>query len=293
MASFGGYRRRDPISRALLISGIIIIPGLAIGATTWGVSRVADIERMDRETFCYRQDEQAHTGFMIDASFDSITSERQKRDLRNALIGAFENMEPNGQLSVFTTAKDKIGTFLVPVIRFCRPMRTLDEQTQVGVAKQTQAYLSRHYEEARRLFIGQVDELIAKAADPERQADHSPIMEQVQSLSHHGFSGRLRKMVIYTDGLQNSEVRRFCLVKGHLPSFERFSQHSDYRLVRPGSLAGVDIEILLVEHTLFPSKDLKFCTNNEIRAFWTGYFEAADAASVQMIRLPYGGLGRS
>ena len=81
--------------------------------------------------------------------------------------------------------------------------------------------------------------------------------------------------MIVTDGLENSELGHFGVVKGEMPEFAKFADHERFRPYQP-NLSGVAVTMLLVE---YPDGALPYATNAELEAFWADYLTASGAAN--------------
>ncbi len=285
-------RSRDSgVRRALMITAMAVLPLSGIGALGWGLTTQLDKVSYDKVTYCYPQDGQHQSAFFLDASFTSGTSGQQDRDLASELMRTFDGLPPNGRLRVFSTAKGVASSTGIPVVDMCAPPATPEEQARIGADEETRPRLIRIKGVARAAFASKVQAHLAVIKDEAKGAIDSPVLEQIRAISRFPFEAPLKHLVVFTDGIQNSDLRQFCRVKGHLPSFAKFAKQPDYELVKPRSLDGVRVDILLVENSRLPSSIYPFCTNREIRTWWPEFFKAAGANVEPLTRIRFGGVG--
>ncbi|MEO0995411.1 MAG: hypothetical protein AAFX62_16605 [Pseudomonadota bacterium] len=280
-------RRRGGTSygRLLGILMLVLMPALMLGAGGYGLHSYMQIERMDAG-FCYARQTQAQTAIFLDYSVNKDLSGAQRRDLVTALERAYDASPPNGRLMVFTTARDSSSSIAKPVFKMCRPAKTATEQEAIGAPAKTGPNLSHIAEEARMRFRDQVAQILADTTDGAKAALESPILEQVQAISRYaGFRGQERSLVWLSDGIQNSEIAKFCAVKGDMPSADRFMRRPDYAVVAPESFEGTDVTLLLVESAALPQPGLAHCTHAEMRTWWPDWFRAHGAERVRLERL--------
>ena len=282
-------RRRN--SRPWLIAGLIGLPVAVIGTGMVALNAHMSKPQINPDTYCYAQDNQYQSAFFIDYSFTDDTSQQQDRDLETSLGRAYDELPPNGQISVFTTARHTSHSLAKPVWVQCRPAATPAEQARIPAPEETPPYLRHQAEKSRQKFMNTVKQLMADAKDQSKVAHDSPLLEQAQAISRHYPDGTLKRLDWFSDGVQNTEFRQFCVVKGHLPPFRKFAKNRDYRYIKPNPFTDVNVNILLVEVGRYPAPGAPYCTNNELRTFWEDYFLANDASSAQVSPLRYGASG--
>lgn len=278
---------RGLLKTTALVTGMIAIPLVALGGGGILAYRYLNTEQIDAN-FCYPRNDQEQTALFVDYSLTHQTSTSQKRDLRNSLVEAYEGMQPNGQLSVFTTENGSTATINTPVFTLCKPAETSREQDAIGAPVSSGPKLARTYAEAHDRFETFVDQLMVQSQDQAHLAATSPILEQVQGISRYDFSAPLSRLIMYSDGINNSRAGQFCQKQGELPRFEVFAQRPDYRFIAPDDLRGATVDIRLVEFGTLPQDGLSFCTNDELRTFWIDLFEANGAGAVRLTPLSYG-----
>ena len=278
-------RHRRDQNRLVKIASLAVLPVAVLGAAGYGLNEYGNIEQIGAD-YCYVREEQAQAAVFVDYSINEELSAAQRRDLVTALERAYGQLPPNGRLMIFTTARDTASSIARPVFEICRPATTAAEQEAIGAPSKPAPNLRRIAEDARAAFGAEIARILSDTHDDATTAQESPILEQVRAISRYpGFQGPERSFVWLSDGLQNTEIARFGAVQGDMPSVERFISRSDYAVIRPESLAGVDVTLLLVESIALPQPGLEFVSNDEMRAWWPEYFRVNGAASVRLERL--------
>lgn len=286
-SSYARRRHSAPVrwKQWLLLTAI---PALTLGGGGYALSAYMGVERID-EAFCYARDDQHQLAMFFDASHPRENSNQQWRDIAAEMRQAFALSEPNTRILGFTTTRADGGTVIEPAFTICRPPETPLQQEAIGAPAKTPQYLANLTEEARAAFETIVQNTLADLQNESIRALDSPLLEQLQAISRYpGFQGSNRALTVISDGLQNSETARFGMVEGDLPSFEAFAAQGRYEYVRPRSLHGVDVRLLLVESYSLPQPGMDFATWPEVREFWLDYFQANGAADVELVRLRHG-----
>jgi len=254
------------------VAPLLIIPVVALGIGYRALDGYVNGEHLEA-SYCYSERIHYEAAFAIDASVNISISERQGMDFEQVMRNAFDNLPANGRLSIFSTARTNARTVFEPVFEICRPANTAAEQEMVGIGKLNGAQLSNLGEEAFDAYWSQVQPIIEQLQDPLRNADDSPIIEMVRSVSRYYETGQLDEFHIWTDGVNNSQARRMCVVAGHLLPYSHFPKSRDYQYLRPERLDGVETYLWLVEHTKYPNAQAPHCNNNEIRDWWPAFLE--------------------
>ena len=270
------------------IALLVLMP--VILALTGGMAVKNMLERVEpiAGTRCYPQDEQYQYAMLIDFSMTAENSHTQQQDLQTAMLRAYDALPANGQLSIFTTARNaKGGDLAVADFIVCRPPETQEEQTMLAGHSDSRQVLQKKAKDARDEYAGQVARIVKDSQDETKTALYSPILESIQSVSRYYQNTRLNTLTLYTDGIQNSEILKFCKIKGHLPPFAHFVKLGEYQDIKPEDFTGTHVNILLVESYILPSPGLEYCSNRELRAFYPAFFEG-HGASTQLTRIRYG-----
>lgn len=270
--------RNNNQSIKLLIS-TIFVGVLLMGGVGFGVHHHLSIEQPN-EYGCYERDDSEQVAIIFDNSILKFTGNgRQEllsgsilRDYKSAIFDAYEEAPANSQMLFFTTARGGVGSTGKPVYTACKPAATVDELEDMGVDKKTSAYLKRQADKAKKQFEKKVDRFLADTQDETQLAGDSPIIEQIVSISKSSkFQSPNRSAVIITDGIQNSELARFCSEQNHMPAFKQFAKRADYNLKIKPDLQGVNVRLLMVELFQMPNPVLPFCSNFELNSWWVDY----------------------
>ncbi|PHR92420.1 MAG: hypothetical protein COA69_08585 [Robiginitomaculum sp.] len=247
------------------IAALIIMPTVVLGGGGIIMNQQLKTEKMGAD-YCYALKDQHQAVGFLDNSMQQDLSPRQYRDYQTGFDQLYENAPANARISVYTTASDTDRSLPKPVASICKPAATVAEQDALGAPKKLAPYLARQAMDAKEEYDAIVKQVLRDAQDISKAALDSPILEQLQGISRtSGFNSQYRSLTVITDGIQNSEIARFCSVKGDLPPFSIFKMQKRYTHVEPRSFTGVDVQFLLVESYLLPQATLPYCTNNEIR----------------------------
>lgn len=283
-----GDGRRKPQRDYKKMMLLTILPFAAVGIAGTLINTVMGEEQIDA-AYCFDREDQLQHSFALDFSFTHGLSDNQARDLRQVIEGAAVDAPPNTKFSFHTTANDTEGSIAAPVSEICKPPATVSEIKRIGATSKPPALLRNQANEARSAFETITSKLLNDAANPDKAAGDSAILEQIQAVSRYsGFQGRNRELTIFTDGLQNSATARFCQVQGDLPPFDVFKSQRRYAYVAPQDLSGVKVNIMLVEHGRLPAPGMEHCTNNEVRQFWQDYAKGNGASEVNLTILRHG-----
>lgn len=259
----------------------LAIGGVALMLLTGGK------ETMDAQ-FCYARADQFRHAVFIDSSMVGHTAS-QLRDYQTALERAYTHAPANSKLMLFTTSADSSGSLAKPVYELCKPAQSPAEQEVIGAPSKPSPYLRKQAEEAFAAYRQATKAILRDVQDSSKAAMSSPILEQLRSISQYdGFQGGSRHLTVITDGIQNSTLAEFCRVKGHMPSFDQFSQRPDYEItIKPHSYAQTDISLLMMEVGVLPNAVLPYCSNNELKHWWHQYFTRNGASSVELTPLQF------
>ncbi|MGJ8534867.1 MAG: hypothetical protein ACSHYC_21960 [Alphaproteobacteria bacterium] len=268
-------------------SAIVLIPIAGLGSGGYMAWNYLNTEQIDT-AFCYERDDQYQSAIFVDFSHTQSTTASQESDLVNALSRTFRQLPPNGQVSIFTTSRENAATVVDPAFTLCKPAKNAPEQKKIGAPDKSPAVLKRESMEADEAFARELESLAQDSKNPEKAARSSPILEQIRGISEYDFNAPLRKLVVFSDGINNSSSGKFCQIQGELPMFSKFEKSSSYQFVKPNDLSGVDVEFLLVEFGPLPTKTLPFCTTAELRQWWVDYAKGNGAKSVRLTPLGLG-----
>lgn len=282
-----GRRRPQESGAVWKVAAIVALPTAALVGGGIGLSAYVGVEQADKN-YCYSRADQHEVALFLDNSLTQALSPAQLRDYRTTFERAYEAAPANARLMAFTTAKGASGSLAEPEFVICKPARTPGEQEALGAPSKPAPNLHRTAEEAEAKYFAEVERILSEAQNPALAAADSPILEQLQAISRHpDFQGRRRSLSVITDGIQNSEIARFCSVKGDMPPFASFAERLQYRHVEPRPFTGTDVSFLLVEFGQFPNDWGPYCSNDEIRAWWPEYFTSNGARDVELTRLRF------
>jgi len=282
----GRTARSTGVMKKLLLGTAIGMTALgAIGGVSYGLMKVAG-EVRPNAIGCYESTvPQGTTTVWWDVS--SSWSPSQERDIRSAIEGAWETLGFNDRFSVITTEADKVGDLAPRRVEICGPARSESDYARQGIEKTASSGFLANEADNRfgKAVQPVVDGIFAETkASGGVLAVDSPVLEQFQAISRDpGFRdvGGRKRLLVISDGIQNTEIAHFCAVKGDLPSFERFKQRPEYARVAPAAMSGVEVSFYLVLRAEYPP----YCSEDELAGFWTAYFEEAGASRVDVYRL--------
>lgn len=280
-----GAHRGGNFKKMLLIGAI---PLVVLGGGAVGLAHYMSIERIDGD-FCYARADQPEVAFLIDASMTYQFSDQQNRDLATASARIWNEAAPNSRISILSSDRNSGGSLLSPVGVVCKPPETPEEQRGLDLPSQPAPLLARQAGEARERYERLAERVLADAQSEALAAGDSPILEMYQSVSRgRYFDSPDRDLWVVTDGIQNSEIARFCAVQGDMPPFEIFAEQRRYDAVRPERFTGTDVHFLLVESLSLPQPGLDWCTHQEMRDWHRDYFLGNGADSFELTRLRHG-----
>lgn len=287
----GSSRRPNVPYGKLLLSGVALTALLGtIGYFIWDEAKYITADAQG----CFPGNPlAAHTVALVDSS-EPRFDEAQTRDLLQGFRKLFASgLRFQERFSLITTEEGTIGSVPQPVLTFCQSASDPEELNAIGAAPATSAYLNRQAESLNEKTHDPVVRAVfdSKADAQRRQARESPILEQIQSvsrLSEFGDDLPHRRLIVVSDLLQSTQEAQFCVTQGHLPSFEKFKATPYYERVKPKSLNGVDVSIYMLIRNGYGEQPFPYCSEDELRTFWTAYFKDAGAASVDIIRLRTG-----
>lgn len=259
-----------------------------ISAAAFTVYKDANTEKINATNFCWERKDQPVTAVFLDASHTAENSDAQDRDYRAGLNRTWREASANTRIDFYTTAKGQGFSVAEPVFSVCKPPANAQEQEAIGAPKMQPNRLGKIHDDAKQAWIEGTEALLETAADRARAASHSPLIESVNAISRSpSFSGPYRTLVMFSDAIQNSpELGQFCVKQGHMPPYDRYKERPEYQFHAP-RLEGVSVDLYLVEHGELPNGSLKFCSNLELRTWWTDLFQDRGATTVDLSILRY------
>ena len=269
------------------LCGVIVLFGAAGSYALWSSLGTA---RAD-EFGCFGEPI-SHTVMWLDYS-PPRWGKSQARDIDTVFKRTwYDDLRFNERFTLVTTEGDRISSLGKERLRLCGTARTPGELEAVGAAiPQNGAFLTQERERRFKSKVAPViDELLEETPPDARvRVGHSPILEAMQSISRRrDFSEELggRRLIVVSDLVQNTtDVAKFCAVQGDLPSFAKFQARLAEKGLEPDSFDGAEVDLLLLLRYGLGGPDFPYCTERELREFWTDYFTAYGAAKVRVHRL--------
>lgn len=281
-------RRRNQhnnMSKLLALSGAL---ALCIGGLIFAALQAYDTRTPDKMG-CFADLSQPQTVVFVDAS-EPRWNEEQRRSLRRYFDEQYNGLTFNERLSVYTTEGDVISDIMPPRFHICGQAKTAPELEAIGAQGGTAGYLQKQRQHLyEKVLAPQLDRLLSLTPDDaRRQSSQSPILEQVKSLSRKLKPGS--RLMIISDLIQNSDSVQFCRVHNDMPPFADFKKRQVYlSRLKPQSLEGVEVEILMLQRPGYGQTGLGFCRDEEeLRDFWRGYFMDNGVSDPRFIRIRHG-----
>lgn len=243
---------------------------------------------------CYADAPQRTTFVLVDASEPRFNGE-QARSLRSYFDQLYAGLKFNERLSIYTSEGDQIASVANPRFSVCGPARTPDQLEAINAPGGETGYLRKQRERLyTKVLAPELDALLALNASAARAQNHqSPILEQIADLSRLPAMRPGSRLIVISDLLQNSDTARFCRRRGDMPHFTVFRKRAIFERIKPNSLEGVDVEVLLLQRYGYGQPGMEFCRDEEeLRAFWRDYFIAAGVSSPRFMRIRLGITGR-
>ncbi len=256
-----------------------ILPGLAVAAVVFGVlaaggylvflSIYGGVTR-DKTTLCPVEGPRSVTSIVIDRT-DAI-SVITKADIEVQINNLLASAQKDQEFTLFTVDSIERNT-LKPLVTVCSPGNP-DDVDPLYASKEI---VRKRWIENFKLPLEQVLRDILSL----QEAEFSPIMESIQSITITHFSEIQRKevprkIIIVSDLLQNSRTISFYKNK---PNFEKFQESLFSKGLNP-DLRNVDIEIWLINRN---SKAQ--AVEAEILAFYGAWVSVHGGRLVRLLRL--------
>lgn len=239
---------------------------------------------------CYQSEDQTQSFVFFDAS-EPRFNDQQRRSLQNYFEFLFENIPFNEKLSFISTEGHQVASFVKPAFHLCGPARGSSDIENIGGKPVDTEYLKKQrqrvYEEQ---YIPYIVKLIAEdLPDNQRQTQQSPVLESIAAISKMDGFGPGARLTLAGDLLQSSDLARFCVIKNDMPPYPIFRQRAAFSHLKPNSLAGVAIHILLIQRDGFGSGFLRYCSSeDEVIRFYRDFFEANGTSDVSITRIRIG-----
>ncbi|MBT5378978.1 MAG: hypothetical protein HOL08_07985 [Opitutae bacterium] len=227
---------RDKTTRGIILIASVTI--LIVVASIVGISFSLGKKDIDRVSGCPKAGASSITVVLVDLT-DSINPV-QAAALGNVLKKIRNKIPKFGKLEVYTL-RDVRESVLAPAFSGCSP----------GSGRDVDSRLYGNPELADRLwskvFASNVD-LVIKEISRSINAQTSPILEGIQSVSVTAFNGLgvskggAKKLIVISDMLHSTQ--EMSMYRG-MPSFKMFKKTQYFRSIKP-DLENVDVDIFLI-----------------------------------------------
>ncbi len=282
--------------RALKLGAMVVLPTLAIGAAYPYVKGLTEIVKPDLATNCYDLPDQKFTASLIDYSTTNLfTKPNQMQGLKIGFTDVHEAMSTNQKMDVFTTDKTT-SNVVSPAYSVCKPASTAEQhqalqQRNSNIADKSQAQLTLKSDNAKKAFEKHVDQIIVDSQSTKGSFEKwdAPLLRRLKSLSRYykDRDAQLDQLIMFSAGIEHSRDLQWCKTQGHLPSWTAFKKRPLYKEIKPfDSFKGMKVKFIMPE-ILQSYPQGKWCTQDEIKAFWYQYFIEAGASEVDIQPLQY------
>jgi hypothetical protein len=238
---------------------------------------------------CFAGVQQPATFVLVDASEPRFNTE-QARSLRTYFDKLYAALSFNERLSFVTSEADQIASVASPRFYVCGQAKTPEQLEAIGAASAQAGYLKKQRERIYEKIVGpELNALLSETPDENRrQLYQSPIMEMIADISRQPDLKPGSRIVVASDLIQNSDSVQFCRTKNDMPHFQVFRQRPVYARLKPGSLQGIEVEVLMIQRLGYGQTGLEYCASeDELMAFWRDYF-ADNGAKAHFIRIRHG-----
>lgn len=270
---------------------IALSSAIALGTVGLGYMALQSMGKPTQDHFgCYEGFEQSQTVVLFDVSEPKFNDE-QARSLQRYFKQLYNRLQFNERLSIVTTAEDQVGSIPKPSFQICGQPTQMQELEAIGAETASQGFLAK---QKQRLFENILAPALNEIVSPDtesRQRYQSPILEMVAGIRRFHPLNPGDRLVIVSDLIQNSDTVQFCRTQNDMPPFSIFQKKAVYGRLKPASLEGIDIDVLMIQRFGYGESDLSFCySEEEIRRFWRDYFLANGAESPEFIRIRHGAI---
>ncbi|MEZ5492357.1 MAG: hypothetical protein R3F50_18900 [Gammaproteobacteria bacterium] len=279
--------RNNDALRTLGLSSVLAVGISAIGYIAW-----QSIGKATADEFgCFSEAPQRQTVVLVDVSEPKF-NEEQTRSLFRYFNQLYSKLEFNERLSVVTTAEDQIGSVPKPRFHVCGQASNPAQLDNINADAATTGFLARQKERLfEQKFAPAMSEILSPNTDS-RQRYQSPILEVVQGIRRFHPLRPGDRLIITSDLIQNSDSVQFCRTKNDMPPFSIFREKSIYGRLKPESLEGIEVEVLMIQRIGYGINDLSHCySEEELRSFWRDYLIANGASDPSFVRVRHGIIG--
>ncbi|MCU7829141.1 MAG: hypothetical protein KZQ85_08760 [Candidatus Thiodiazotropha sp. (ex Myrtea sp. 'scaly one' KF741663)] len=237
---------------------------------------------------CFESVRQPQTVALVDVSGPRF-NEEQSRSLRRYFDKLYSNLGFNEKLSVITTAEDQIGSVPTPRFHVCGQAAHAGELETINAGTATSGFLARQKE---RLYEKGFGPAIAELLSPNsnsKQRYQSPILEMIQSIRRFHPLHVGDRLIVVSDLIQNSDSVQFCRTKNDMPPFPVFAKRPVYKRLKPESLEGINVEVLMIQRQGYGRDAYSYCySEEELRKFWHDYLVTNGVSNPGFVRIRHG-----
>lgn len=283
-------RRRSNGKSVFKVAGLSCVLAVAMGSFGYITWQSIGKEVSDK-LGCFSAPHQKHSVVLIDVS-EPRFNEEQSRSLKRYLDQLYEALEFNEKLSVITTAEDQIGSVPSPLFHVCGQATDASQLAAVNAEEASAGFLAKQKQRLfENVYAPSVNQLLS-ANPASKQRFQSPVLEMVQSIRQFHPLRSGDRLIVISDLIQNSDSVQFCRTQNDMPPFSLFSGRSVYERLKPQSLDGIEVEVLMIQRQGYGRNDFSYCYGEEeLRLFWRDYFVANGVAQPNFIRIRHGIVG--
>lgn len=281
-------RRQSRGNNALKLAGLSSALAVAMGGLGYATWQSIGKETAD-EFGCFASAHQTQTVVLFDAS-EPRFNEEQGRSLRTYFDRLYETLGFNEHLSFITSEADQVASIVSPRFHVCGQATRPAQLEEIGAASAQAGYLKKQkYRLYEKIIAPELDTLLSENPDDSRRQEYqSPIMEMIGDISRMPALKPGDRLIIISDMIQNSDSARFCRVQNEMPPFHIFKKRPVYARLKPNSLDGIDVEVLMVQRIGYGRDGYEYCSGEEeLIAFWRNFF-TDNGARAHFIRIRHG-----
>ncbi len=285
-------RRRSRKNNVLKLTGLSCALAVAMGGfgyITW--------QSMGKETAdefgCFATASQKQTAVLVDVSEPRFNGE-QSRSLQRYFDQLYDVLAFNERLNVITTAEDQVGSVPKPSFHVCGQAVNSDQLATVNAEEANSGFLARQKE---RLYEKNFEPAVKMLLSPDPDSNsmqrfQSPVLEMIQSVRRFHPLRPGDRLIVISDLIQNSDSVQFCRTQNDMPPFSVFAKRPVYHRLKPESLQGIEVEVLMIQREGYGQNNFSFCySEEEIRRFWKDYLVANGVDNPSIVRIRHGIIG--